>query len=587
MSDADIQQVRQRLGNRYRIERELGRGGMGTVYLARDLQLDRPVALKVLPLEFARNAALRERFLRETRTSASFSHPNIVPVHAIEESDDFVAFAMGFVEGESLGDRVQRAGPLGIRELVRLLQDVGYALAYAHGRGVVHRDIKPDNIMLERATGRALLMDFGISRTITPRSDTVTAAGLTRVGEVVGTPEYMSPEQASAEPLDGRSDVYSLGLVAFFAATGRTVMYATSPQRIMIRQLTEVVPPLSTERPDLPPVLTRAIDRCVAKDADSRFQTAEALVEAIDQTQLAAPEIPVPIRGFAQDLNMLTLVVAFVAFLSWRLVINVPEGIATLDRLLPLVFLFGLVLTRVLQSLSVARRLAEAGFTPATIMRGMRATVEESESLRDQIRRSPASHARRRRTVRIALAQLPIAITLIIVAGQLRGLPSAFTAAPPMIVTPTGPAPDVASRDAPPASLQPAVKRAAPPDLPPPSIGGTILISSGLMLLAVSLVLLLRSPFRMAPGERVFRVVWLGPFGRAFLRIGTRGVTPAGHSAGDTHVNETARSLDAPPSIAPMRVPQQPAPVATPSETASLQTLEDRLRALEAWREGK
>lgn len=136
---------------RYRIERELGRGGMGAVYLARDLKLDRSVALKVLPPEFGTNAALRERFLRETRTAASFSHPNIVPVHAVEEHDGVLAFAMGFVEGESVAERVKRQGPLDSRAVARMLTDVAYALAYAHGRGVVHRDIKPDNIMIERA----------------------------------------------------------------------------------------------------------------------------------------------------------------------------------------------------------------------------------------------------------------------------------------------------------------------------------------------------------------------------------------------------------------------------------------------------
>jgi eukaryotic-like serine/threonine-protein kinase len=168
---------------------------MGAVYLARDLKLDRPVALKVLPPEFAANSALRERFLRETRTAASFSHPNIVPVHSVEEHDGVLAFAMGFVEGESLAERVKRQGAMDARSVARMLTDVAYALAYAHGRGVVHRDIKPDNIMIERATGRALLMDFGISRSIS--GATVEVAGLTRVGEVVGTPEYMSPEQAT------------------------------------------------------------------------------------------------------------------------------------------------------------------------------------------------------------------------------------------------------------------------------------------------------------------------------------------------------------------------------------------------------
>ncbi|MCO4098633.1 MAG: serine/threonine protein kinase [Gemmatimonas sp.] len=194
MSD-ELLAVSRSLGQRYRIEREIGRGGMGTVYLARDTRLDRAVALKVLPQEFAQVPELRERFLRETRLAAGYSHPNIVPVFSIEEGDGVLAFAMGFVEGESLDARVTREGPLSQRDAVRLLQDVAYALAYSHGRGVVHRDIKPDNIMIERATGRALVMDFGIARAITPVDAATPAArnGLTRVGEVVGTPEYMSP----------------------------------------------------------------------------------------------------------------------------------------------------------------------------------------------------------------------------------------------------------------------------------------------------------------------------------------------------------------------------------------------------------
>ena len=228
------------LEGRYRIERELGRGGMGAVYLARDLTLDRSVALKVLPPEFARNSSLRERFLRETRTAASFSHPNIVPVHAVEEHDGVLAFSMGFVEGESLAERVKRQGALDPRTVAKLLTDVAYALAYAHGRGVVHRDIKPDNIMIERATGRALLMDFGISRPITASVDT---AGLTRVGEVVGTPEFMSPEQATGDNGDGRSDLYSLGLVALFALMARPVITGDSTQQIIVKQLTETIPP--------------------------------------------------------------------------------------------------------------------------------------------------------------------------------------------------------------------------------------------------------------------------------------------------------------------------------------------------------
>src|SRR4030095_13918824 len=195
---------------------------------------------------------------------ASFSHPNIVPVHAVEEREGVLAFAMGYVEGESVAERVRRGGPVGVRSMVRLLQDVGYALAYAHGRGVVHRDIKPDNIMLERATGRALLMDFGISRTIAAKVEPKGfTQGLTRVGEVVGTAEYMSPEQASGDVVDGRSDLYSLGLAALFALTGKPAITGTSTQQILVKQLTEALPPAASLRPDLPETLAAAIDRCV------------------------------------------------------------------------------------------------------------------------------------------------------------------------------------------------------------------------------------------------------------------------------------------------------------------------------------
>ncbi len=258
------------LGGRYAIERELGRGGMGAVYLARDEKLGRPVALKVLPAEFATATALRDRFLRETRMAASFSHPNIVPVYAVEESDDFLAYVMGYIEGESVAERVRRAGPLSVREVVRLLQDVGYALAYAHGRGIVHRDIKPDNIMIERATSRALVMDFGVSRTIAAPEDGATA-GLTRVGEVVGTAEYMSPEQATGDRVDGRSDLYSLGLTAYYALTGRVAMAADSTGKALVKQITETLPPMASVRPDLPAALADAIDRCLMKDPEARF----------------------------------------------------------------------------------------------------------------------------------------------------------------------------------------------------------------------------------------------------------------------------------------------------------------------------
>ncbi len=198
------------LAGRYSLERELGRGGMGIVFLARDVALDRPVAIKLLPPVMAAQPALRQRFLLEARTAAKLSHPNVVPIHAVEESGDLVFFVMAYVEGESLGERLRAKGPLTPHETARMLQAVAWALGYAHGRGVVHRDVKPDNIMLERDTGRAVVMDFGIA-----------AAGEAEAGEVLGTAQYVSPEQANGDPVDGRSDIYSLGVVGFVSLSGR------------------------------------------------------------------------------------------------------------------------------------------------------------------------------------------------------------------------------------------------------------------------------------------------------------------------------------------------------------------------------
>jgi serine/threonine-protein kinase len=540
--------IRHLLGDRYTIERELGRGGMGAVYLARDLRLDRPVALKVLPAEFAGDSALRERFLRETRTAASFSHPNIVPVHAVEERDGVLAFAMGFVEGESVAERVRRAGPLDVRSIVRLLQDIGYALAYAHGRGVVHRDIKPDNIMLERATGRALLMDFGISRTITAKVDGKGATqGLTRVGEVVGTAEYMSPEQASGDVVDGRSDLYSLGLVALFALTGRPAITGESTQQILVKQLTMMPPRATALRHDLPESLGAAIDRCVAKEPSARFATAEALVEAIDDARLATPEIPVPVRLFAQELGTLSLIMVFLSVIIWLMYQMLSRKIGAAWAAVPGAFLGAIVLTRVLQASSLARRLALLGFQPEEVLNGLRATVDEPAAQRQQLKADPDTRRRRRKTVIIALLQLPVAILLINLSLHVR---LTFGTKAEVVQT---------------ESREPV--RA--------SLGRLTMAASGLGLLGVSFLLLARSPVRMPPGERLFRLVWLGPPGRWFVRFSSRGVAPA--ATGRTLPGRTSASASLTPRVAP---------AATPAPPDRMGALEARVEALERWRDG-
>jgi predicted Ser/Thr protein kinase len=266
--------LRRALAGQYRLERELGRGGMGVVFLAHDERLERPVALKVLPPELAREEATRARFLREARLAAQLSHPHIAPVHRADELDGFAFFAMGFVDGETFGARIRDRGPLGATETVRVMREVAWALAYAHARGIVHRDIKPENILLERSSGRAVVTDFGIARSAVDPS-------LTADGHVLGTVHFMSPEQCTGEPVDGRSDLYALGVTGFYALSGRLPFEGEAPQAIIVAHATRTPPPLRSVAPDVPPALADVIDACLRKPRDERPATGEALAEAL------------------------------------------------------------------------------------------------------------------------------------------------------------------------------------------------------------------------------------------------------------------------------------------------------------------
>jgi predicted Ser/Thr protein kinase len=267
------------------VERELGRGGMGVVYLARDVMLDRAVAMKVLPPHLAAQEEMRERFLREARTAARLAHPNVVPVHRADEIDGAAFFTMAFIEGETLAERIRDRGPLTPAEGIRIFREVAWALAYAHARGVVHRDVKPENILLDRATGRALVSDFGIAR----QAD---SARITQQGLVLGTFHYMSPEQVSGLELDGRSDVYSLGVVMYQALSGRLPFDGLTAPAVLMAHATRQPPPLRSVAADVPPALGSIVARCLEKRPEDRFPNCESLEMALeDALETSAPAI--------------------------------------------------------------------------------------------------------------------------------------------------------------------------------------------------------------------------------------------------------------------------------------------------------
>jgi serine/threonine-protein kinase len=272
------------VGDAYQVDTELGRGGMAVVYRATDTRLRRPVAIKVLPPELAFREDVRRRFLREAQTAAQLNHPNIVPIYSVDERDGLVYFVMGLVDGESLASRLAR-GPLPVPEARRILCDVADALAYAHMHGVIHRDVKPDNILLDRESGRPMVTDFGIARAAEADSR------LTITGVTVGTPAYMSPEQALGErEVDGRSDIYSLGVVAYQILSGELPFRATNTPAMMMKHISETPRPLRALRPDVPPTLEGAISRALVKRPEDRWPTASAFRDALMRAE--APPVP-------------------------------------------------------------------------------------------------------------------------------------------------------------------------------------------------------------------------------------------------------------------------------------------------------
>jgi len=281
------------LAGRYAIERELGSGGMATVYLARDTRHDRQVAVKVMRPDLAASLGA-ERFAREIAIAASLAHPHIVPLHDSGVADGIVYYVMPFIEGESLRDRMARGRQLPVDEALRLACEVADALAYAHARGLVHRDIKPENVLL--TGGHALVADFGIARAVSLAED----RRLTESGMAVGTPAYMSPEQAFADPgIDGRTDQYSLACVLYEMLAGEPPYMAPTAQAIIARRLADPMPSLRAAREAVPEHVERAIRRALAREPADRFPSAAAFADALRRPAEDAGPRSVAVLPFA------------------------------------------------------------------------------------------------------------------------------------------------------------------------------------------------------------------------------------------------------------------------------------------------
>ena len=288
-----FQQLRAALADRYTIERELGRGGMATVYLAQDLKHHRKVAIKVLKPELAAALGL-ERFLREIEIAAGLNHPHILTLYDSGEAAASLYYVMPYLEAGTVRDRLNRERELPLEDALRIAREVADALSYAHGHDVVHRDIKPENILFQAA--HAVVSDFGIARAITA----AVGGSLTATGIAIGTPAYMSPEQATGSSrLDGRSDIYGLGCVLYEMLAGEPPYTGPTAQVVMAKRLADPVPSVRRLREGVPPAIDAAVSRALAKAAVDRFATAALFADAL----AAPPPVPTPVpRATANEI---------------------------------------------------------------------------------------------------------------------------------------------------------------------------------------------------------------------------------------------------------------------------------------------
>lgn len=265
--------VKQTVQDRYRVTDMLGRGGMGAVFLAEDLRLGRMVALKVLRPELAEEPSFVRRFEREAKIAAGLDHANIIPIYEVEQVGDFHFFVMKYVDGKSL-DELLAAKSVPMERALDILWQAACGLGHAHRRGVVHRDVKPSNIMVDDS-GRVVITDFGISKALESKTQ------YTSVGQMIGTPRYVSPEQAKGQPLDGRSDQYSLGVVGYEILVGQLPLVAETVHALMYMHIYETPTPAGTVRPDIPPHISNALQRALAKEPEKRFSSMEAFASAL------------------------------------------------------------------------------------------------------------------------------------------------------------------------------------------------------------------------------------------------------------------------------------------------------------------
>ncbi len=393
--------LQQAVAGRFALVRELGRGGMGVVFLARDLSLDRLVAIKLLPPHLGADRDARERFLREARTAAGLSHPHIVPIHLVEQHVGLTYFVMAYVEGETLGARVRRAGPLPASEAMRVIQEVAWALAHAHAHGVTHRDVKPDNVLLDAASGRAMVSDFGIARS---DSHATPAEGVAR-----GTPAYASPEVLQGAPGDARSDLYSLGVTAWMAAAGRTPFERDSVAALALAHVHAPAPSLSGAA-RVPARFAAAVDRCLAKDPADRFPSAEAFAVEVDAARARGPGVPPPVRAFLREWEGMSgevgtagtaALVAIAEAIVLPVIDLVTKGFVGFDAgILSWIFVVvavitaGLAKARLFQLTASARAMLRSGFSLPRISAAQ--MVEDAERAEERVAAGTLETSQRR-----------------------------------------------------------------------------------------------------------------------------------------------------------------------------------------------